>query len=257
MRGPDAAWWQEDFSNVEWSEWVLSNGQGITGICENNELKIGGTQVGVIWEPARLANDLDLSPAYPTSGSNPNPFLWSAEASIRLEGGSGSGYGAYLEVKKDDANYIWWGYEFEPGEGFAPVKIFYEMKNKGSFSCKAVEDAISPGEFHTFRIDYDGSTANCYIDGVLKVSNQVDLKGTHAALLARSRGSGDYVDARFDDFRIYSEQPAFVIPAGSLHSNLLGRVFFIFNNEKYYITNPAAFTSYGLDWKDVKNWTGN
>jgi hypothetical protein len=35
----------------------------------------------------------------------------------------------------------------------------------------------------------------------------------------------------------------------------LGRVFFIFNSKKYYVTNPAAFASYGLNWANVKNYT--
>jgi hypothetical protein len=50
-------------------------------------------------------------------------------------------------------------------------------------------------------------------------------------------------------------QPRIVRPPSYLASNPLGRVFFIFNDKKYYITNPAAFSSYGLNWADVKPWT--
>ena len=43
--------------------------------------------------------------------------------------------------------------------------------------------------------------------------------------------------------------------ASTLAQNPLGRTFFIFSHKKYYITNPAAFTSYGLNWGDVKPYT--
>jgi hypothetical protein len=50
-------------------------------------------------------------------------------------------------------------------------------------------------------------------------------------------------------------QPRIVRPPSYLASNPLGRVFFVFNNKKYYITNMDAFNSYGLNSADIKNYT--
>ena len=50
-------------------------------------------------------------------------------------------------------------------------------------------------------------------------------------------------------------QPRIVRPASYLANNPLRRVFFIFNNKKYYVTNMNAFNSYGFNWGNVKNYT--
>jgi hypothetical protein len=50
-------------------------------------------------------------------------------------------------------------------------------------------------------------------------------------------------------------RPSITVPPSSLAYNPLKRVFFIFNNKKYYITNMDAFSSYGLNWANVKNYT--
>jgi hypothetical protein len=52
-----------------------------------------------------------------------------------------------------------------------------------------------------------------------------------------------------------SIEPPIILPGSHLASNPLGRVFFIFNGYKYYVTNPEAFNSYGFKWADVKPYT--
>jgi hypothetical protein len=134
-----------------------------------------------------------------TGNNEPMSSNLVVEATLRASG-SGTAYAATVNILEAwDVNHVAVGINTDP--------------SIGGFWLRHAEDGIirnynlgtADTEYHTYRIEYDGSAANVYIDGVLKRTVSINLTNIKLILHANARAIGDSVSAQFDDIVVSNE----------------------------------------------------
>jgi hypothetical protein len=155
-----------------------------------------------------------LSPSYKTQRAGADPrtcilnidvsaYPLTVESTFRVSG-SGTGFAATVSIFDEwELNDVKLGINADPYVGGFWLR-FTEDGVATDYSL-----GIADVNYHTYRIVYDGSSAEIYIDNVLEKALNMTLSDIKIALHANARAIGDAVSAQFDHMDIAVDEFVF------------------------------------------------
>ena len=178
---------EDDFNDgIINPKWTIIEHEWMNITEQSGVLDMSGTATEQYWMKGGTARLDDI------------PKSFTTESVFRVSG-SGTGYAATISIfDKWDVNDVRLGVNTDPSIG-------------GFWLRTAVDGVIADyplgtadTNYHTYRIEYNGTEAKVYIDGVLKKTVGINLSNIKIALHANARAIDDTVSAQFDDFSVWS-----------------------------------------------------
>jgi hypothetical protein len=155
-----------------------------------------------------------LSPSYKTQRVRAEPRTWimnddgsadplTVESTFKVSG-SGTGFAATVSIFDEwEVNDVKLGINTDPSIG----GFWLRFTKDGAITDYNL--GIADVNHHTYRIAYNGSNAEIYIDNVLEKTLSMTLSDIKIALHANARAIGDTVSAQFDNIDIAVDEFVF------------------------------------------------
>jgi hypothetical protein len=166
--------------------WARIDANGLAVSETGSELKLSGTAQSDGWKMIGIMSTMSIFENF--------------SADLTAFSGTGTGYSTWIYLYQDSNNRLLLGVDYDVGWAGNQNILWLAGCISGS-TWDTNLGAISGGAHH-FQVAYSAGTVYCFLDGSLKATKSMTLKGVTGGLYARARNAADSVDARWDNVTI-------------------------------------------------------